>query len=276
MPEPEGNTGQGSAPSAVYSAPFDPAQHVPETVRSSPYFESFKGKTLGDVLVSAVEAQKALGGKVSIPGADSKDEDWQNFYSKLRPAKDEDYGKPEWTDKEFGAKLEGPVLDELRKASWEAGLHPKQLKHILKVYESALAGQVKTMEQQGETARNQAIADLKAKYGDKFDEASRLSNRAAKRYGGQEFVDFIKENHFDADPRFFNTFYELARQTHEDSWHTGDAPKLLSRDAASAKVNEIMKDPSHPFHKANHPQHAAAVEQVNGLRKIQYAKRDDE
>lgn len=266
---------QDTQASAPYEAPFEPAQYVPEEIRNEPFFESFKGKKLGEVFKSALEAHKAIGGSVRIPGKDAKDEDWQQYYAKLRPGKPEEYPQ-EWADKEFGAKLEGPVLNEMKKAFFEAGLHPRQAAHILKVYEASLSGEVKSQEQQTELARSGNIAKLREKYKDDFDIASSMANRAARRFGGDEFVKLVKQMGLDTDPTFFDTFHSIGKAVHEDSWHTGDAPKMLSRENAGVKIKEIMNNPSHPYHHASHAEHASAVEQVNGLRRIQHSKRDEE
>lgn len=272
---PEGTGQSESSQSAVYDAPFDPAQYVPEGLRSEPYFESFKGKLLGEVFKSALEAHKAVGGSVRIPGKDAKDEDWNAFYAKLRPETPDAYPK-EWSDKEFGAKLEGPVMESMRKAFHEAGLHPRQVAHILKVYEDSLHGEVKSQEQQAEQARAGNIAKLREKYKDDFDVASSMTNRAARRFGGDDFVKLVKSMGLETDPTFFETFRNIGKAVHEDSWHTGDAPRMLSRENAGVKIREIMNNPSHPYHHASHAEHASAVEHMNGLRKIQYSRQDEE
>ena len=261
---------------ALYETPFDPAQHVPEALRTEPYFSSFKGKPLAEVIKSGLEAHKALGGSVRIPGKDAKDEDWQAYYSKLRPEKFEGAYKPEWTDKEFGAKLEGPVLNTMLQGFYEAGLHPRQVAHIMKAYEAGLAGEIKSGEQAAQTARSGNVAALREKYKDQFDTASNMTNRAARRFGGDGFVKLVKDLGLETDPVFFETFYNIGKAIHEDSWHTGNAPTMLSRENAGNKVKEILNDSSHPYHHASHPQHAAAVEQMNGFRKIQHSKQEEE
>lgn len=267
---------QGTAQAAIYDAPFDPVQHVPEPLRGEAYFQSFKGKTVADVIKSGLEAHKALGGAARIPGPDAKDEDWNAYYSKLRPEKVDGYGKPAWSDPKFGSQLEGPVLDAMIQGAYEAGLHPRQLQHILKVYESGLAGEVKTQEQAAATARAGMRDALRQEHKENFDQNAILSNRAARRFGGEQLVARIKELGLESDPAFFNTFLNIGKATHEDSWASGNQPNMLSRENAGSKVKEIMNDPSHPYHLASHPQHAAAVEQVNEYRRIQHSKREDE
>ncbi len=273
----------GAAPAApaapaVYDAPFDVTAHVPEALRTEPHFSSFKGKTLGDVIKSGVEAQKAIGGSVRIPGADAKPEDWTAFYSKTRGAvPSPDKYSVKWGSPEIGKSIEESAgYAMVKQAAFDNGISDRQLSAILKAHEDGLAADKINFTNQVETGKVQGKNAIKTKYGSEYDNMNIMANRAAKRFGGDAFVKLIGDYGLSTDPTFFETFANIAKAVHEDSWHGGETPKFLSRDAAGKQANAIMADKSHAYHNASHAQHAAAVTQMDSLRKIQYAKKEAE
>lgn len=269
----ESTGNEGAA--AVADAPFDVAAYVPEPLRTEPYFESFKGKTVGDVMKSAVEAHKAIGGSVRIPAADAKPEDWDAFYAKMRPESPEKYSAVTFKDETVKNAVAGK-LPEFMKMFHQAGLSDRQVKQVMSAYEDTVAGDFKTVEQ---TIAQQNLANeevLKKQYGPKFQEMSVQANRVARRFGGDAFVQMIKDYKLQSDPVFFNTFAAIANAVHEDSWVTGDSPvKMLSKEGAKTRVDEILADRTNPYHNSGHPNHGAVAKEVQELRKIMYRKDDE-
>ncbi len=266
----EGNAGA----TAVYDAPFDVAAHVPEPLRTEPYFQSFKGKTLGEVIKSGVEAHKAVGGSVRIPTAEAKPEEWDAFYTKLRPESADKYDvnfKDERVKKELSSQI-----DTFKKVFHQAGLTQAQVKIIMDGYEDVTAGDFKTLDQEVQTGVVKGTEELKKQHGANFDVASVMANRVARRFGGDKFVQLIKDYHLEADPTFFNTFHAIGQAVHEDTWLSGDtAVKMLTKEGAKVRVDEILSNPRHPYHNAGDPNHGAASAEVRQLRKIMYRKDEE-
>ena len=247
------------------STPFDHATMVPEGLRTEPYWGSFKGKTVGDVLRSGLEAHKTVGGSIRIPGEKATEEDWNGFYTRLRPETGEKYEVKIADDVK-------PYFDEnkvktMKDVFWKAGLHPRQVTTIMQAYQDMVGADQKTLQQQLELGRHDNINKIKSKLGAKFDETNVLVNRVAKRFGGEAFSKMVKDYNLDADPVFFETFASIAAAIHEDTWVNGNPPKFLSAHDANSRINEIRSDKTHPYHLINHPQHAAAVTEMDELYK---------
>jgi len=258
-----------ATPGAV---PFDASSMVPAEIQTEPYFANFKGKTVGDVMKSAVEAQKLIGGSVRIPAADAKDEDWNAYYGKLRPESPERY-TAKFKDEGL-AQTNEEFLKSITRGMWDAGLHQRQVEKIIGAYEDAYVAEQTNIKNQIEFGVIEGTNILKEKYKGDFEQAAIMANRAAKRFGGDAFVQLIKDYHLSADPTFFNTFYNIAQAIHEDTWAGGETPKFLTREEASRQTSSILADREHPYHKTSHPQHAAAVAQMDALRKVQYQPRE--
>lgn len=269
-----GDTGNGSngagESKAVYDAPFDVAAHVPEALRTEPYFTSFKGKSVGDVIKSGVEAHKALGGSIRIPAADAKPEDKAAYRAKTRGV-----DKPEaYTVKLKDESLATKYADRMtgfKKAFFDLGMDNEQASTIVGMYEDSVLADTKNFTNEIAQDKIKGEQTLRGQHKENFDKASAMAHRAAKRFGGDSMVQLIADYHLEADPVFFNTFYAIAQAIHEDSWVPGKTEtSMLTRDQAKSRVDEILADKASPYHNAGHPNHGAVAEQVRQFRKIAY------
>lgn len=252
--------------------PFDVNAHVPEALRGEAYFGSFKGKTLGDVIKSGLEAHKTVGGSVRIPGADAKDEEWNGFYGKLRPAKADDY-KIEFK-KEIG--IQESVTKALREAAFNAGMHPRQATYFFKAYEDMAVAEQQNLKNQLETETQAGLDAIKKQHGSDFERMNVMANRAVRRFGGDDGIKLVRDYGLTADPVFFKMFANIAQAIHEDSWVGGETPKFVSKDDAQRRITEIYADKTHAYHSAQAPGHDAAVKQVDSLRRIVHGAKEDE
>lgn len=266
-----GNNGQAGSGGAsnLYDAKFDISAHVPEALRTEPYFGSFKDKTVGDVFKSAVEAHKLVGGSVRIPGADAKAEEIAAFNSKLSP------GADKYTYKFKDERLVSSMGDKTKsffKVFHDNGVTDRAATAILQAYEDDTLATTKNFEDGLQTDVVAGEVKIKAKYGQQFERASVMATRAAKRFGGDAFVQLIKDYSLHTDPVFFDTMYSIAQAIHEDSFVTGEKPAvMLSKDGAKAKVEAVLADKGSPYYDESHPNHGAVAEQVRQWRKLMYA-----
>lgn len=271
-----GNTGTqpagAGASQALYDAPFDVSAHIPEALRTEPYFTSFKGKTLGDVIKSGVEAHKAVGGSVRIPGPDAKPEDVQAFYAKTRGVDAPEKYTVKLRDETLAKTYEGK-LSEFKKVFFEKGVNNDVAQALVNMYEDTVLADAKNFAESIRQDKIKGELTLKAQHKEHFEKASSMAHRAAKRFGGDAMVQLIQDYHLDADPTFFNTFYAIAQAIHEDAWVNGKTEtSMLTREQAKSRVDEILSDKNSPYHNATHPNHGAVAEQVRQYRKVAYAE----
>lgn len=101
-------------------APILTREFVPEDLRDKPYLKDFLDKpfdkeTAGALFKKLDGAETLIGRKTpGIPAADAKDEEWDGFLSKLRPAKADEYVIPGKEgvkpDEKFNAALQRSLL----------------------------------------------------------------------------------------------------------------------------------------------------------------------
>jgi hypothetical protein len=244
---------------------------LPKELATEPYFKGFEGKPVTEVFKSALEAHKLVGGSVRIPGEKAEDKDWDSFYGKLRPESSDKYGL-KVSDEKLKPYLPDDKLKAIGDLMWQEGLHPRQAQRILAGYQQLLGADVVNSEQSLQNsiaAGDKAIRDA---YAGKYQSAAVMANRVAKRFGGDELVKVIHDYGLNSDKTFFDAFVRIGEAMHEDSWVTGQtSTQFITREKASAQVNEILANKSHAYHDSSHKDHVAACEVVNNLRKIIYS-----
>lgn len=274
--QPAGSSGQtppateaktNAEPSFTEKTTFT-VEALPESLRSEAHFKTFAGKPLVDVLKSGLEAHKLVGSSVRVPSTNAKAEDITAFVTKLRPESADKYGI------KFDAKtnISADRTKEISQIFFEAGLHPHQASKVSKAYESLYLADMQTVNQTIDNGKAAGLTVIKAKYGQNFEHVNAQTSRAAKRFGGEAFVKLVSDYALDTDPVFFDTFKNISDAIDEDVWVKGETPKFMSKVDAKTQVDAILADAKHPYHSGSHANHAAAVDEVNALRKVAYAK----
>lgn len=267
----EQNNSQGQGQTNVETPAAFSVATLPKEMASEPYFKGFEGKPVTEVYKSALEAHKLVGGSVRIPGEKAEQSDWDNFYGKLRPESADKYGF-KVTDEKVKPFLPDDKVKSIKDLLWQEGLHPRQAERIFAGYQQLLGADVVNGEQQLQTSIAAGDKAIREAYGNSYSSKAIMANRVAKRFGGDALVQVIQDYHLNSDKTFFDAFVKIGEAMHEDSWVTGQTnSSFITREQAAAQVNEILANKSHAYHDACHKDHAAACEQVNSLRRIQYA-----
>ena len=123
--ENESDVGSSTQPDANTSEP-SASFAVPEEYKEEGWTQNIK--SYDDLWKMNANAQKMIGKKSLLPGDDSSDEEWDGFYSKMRPEKQEDYNLS-FEDADEKAFFE--------KAFFESGISKKQAAAIANSYKEA-------------------------------------------------------------------------------------------------------------------------------------------
>lgn len=140
----------------------------------------------GEVFKKLDGAESLIGKKTLIPGADAKPEDWDQFLSKLRPEKPEDY------EVKVGEGADQEFLKTFREASHHAGVSKVQLSRQLEKLVPVL--QAKAKEQADANAAKEAEFDtlVKAAVGPDHEKKVARVGEAIKEFapeGVRKFID---------------------------------------------------------------------------------------
>ena len=154
---------------------------------------------------------------VNIPGDDASDEDREAFYQKL--------GKPESAE---GYELDDPGFPEglprdeeleglIKQWAHEANMPADALKSLVGEYNAYVAEIFKTAKAEQDKALQESTQALKTELKDDYNEYVLKAQRAATKFGGDEFITLLKDHGLESHPSFLKVFAEIGKAVSEDS-----------------------------------------------------------
>jgi hypothetical protein len=238
-----GNTQQVASEPATEPTSFDFAsedsygqffQSLPENLQAHDTLKNTKSiHALADQLVNA---QSALGTKrLQAPQEDWGAEQWDDFYSNLRPA-DNEYSVPDAEELSFeGApELAEETLQELVDFSAEMGLNQQQFDQLYERYMGMAVEGTEITAQQTEQAVTEHRQAVQLEWGEKYDANLAEANQAYEALSSEipELKELIESDPVIANhPAVLKVFHRIAEVS-------GDALPLAQNNPTSGFASE--------------------------------------
>ncbi len=226
---------------------------------------------------SYINAQKAIGAdKVVLPGKHATDEDWQKFYDATgRPALDK-YELPEIKDARVVTKEN---LNALKPIAHKLGVNPKQLEPVLNWFEQNLANSEKAKADQSTAAQLESLRGLQTEWGKAFEQKSAWAARVIAEDMGADGLKFMKDHpEFGNNPLLIKYFAKVGEDRYKEDkvLNPGGGKGIPTPVEAIRQVNDILaQGTAHPYGNVDHPNHKAAVADVQELMNSAYPDQKD-
>lgn len=252
-----------AAPPAVVF-PDNWKEGLPEDLRGDPSLGVVND--IPSLAKSFINAQKMVGAdKIQVPGKHATDEDWGAVFQKLGLPKDvAEYGLAKAKD----SKLEDAFVDKFKTSAHAAGILPRHAQKMLDWFNQEYAASETALQSQITNAKAAGEAALKKEWGEAYQLHTTAANLAVKEFGGDELFKVLKDSGVDSNPEIVKAFAKIGLALKESDVK-GLVPRgtegAVTPDQAMEKYNQIMGDSTHAYHKAEHPSHKAAVEEVSRL-----------
>jgi len=282
-----GDTSVGEPQNVQPSSPSF-LEQIPEEYRNEPSLSNIKD--IGSLAKGYVHAQKEIGSRIRVPGPDASPEVKAEFNKRMEavgykpalnladPKQKEDMFKqlgrpdsPEGYDalipEEVTSFVNQDQLSAYRQLAHKIGLSKEQAKELLQYDINRTMEQV---ESQVEGART----TLKEAWGDAFDQRLELSRDTLAQFEGKfpEAVAAIRNGPAGNNPVVLMMAAELGKAYKEAGIIVGNRTVSygLTPNEARARIQEVMSNSGHPYHKDSDPKHWAAVEEVEKLYQAAY------
>jgi hypothetical protein len=248
------------------------AKTLPDELRNDPSLTTIK--SVESLAKSFVNAQKAIGNKVSLPDPKhATHEDYIQLFRKMgAPEKVEEY-KFKLPDGVTEDKLDPAVMTKLKEAATKAGVLPWQFENIFGAYYEAIDTKAKANETASEQQLKQDIDGLKKEWGTGFDAQVRKANVAFRELVPDEgdrarLVSDGIGNH----PVVMKMLLKAANYMKEDVFLGQGSGEFSGHtpESALARAREIQGDQNHPYRNPQHPNHQAAKKEVADLYKVAF------
>jgi hypothetical protein len=276
---PAGTPPAGSAAGAR-GADTDLRDWLPEEFRADPVFKDIKDP--GALAKSYANAARMIGldkGQVLRLPADEAAPEWAEIYGRLgRPEKPEGY--------QFGALPEG-LLPEVEPAAREAfhklGLSARQAAGVMELYGGQVTAAQEARATRAAEIEAAVVRDLKAEYGDAFDDRIHAANRAIAELGGKELGELLATTVMPDGTRLGNhpllvkAWAEIGKRIAEPAdlrggTGTGNGNRTLTPAEAQEEIARLRADKEfyREFSNLAHPNRPQHLEKWNRLHAMAY------
>lgn len=263
-PPPAATPPAATPPASEYAA-GDWRSSLPPELQQEAMF-----KTIADVNTLAksyVHAQKTIGAdKVALPNKHATEEDWHRFYQKVGLPESPD--KYEVTIPKEAKFVNDDLMKELKPIAHKAGILPKQLETLVSWYEQNSSKSLEASIQQSKQEIETQVMSLKKEWGQAFNNNLGLANKVLKDHGPEGIGEYLKKTGLDNDPNLVKLLAQVGKAIYKEDQVLGEhgtSSGIYDPATALKKANDILGDSNHPYHNTMHPNHAAAVAEVQGL-----------
>ena len=220
---------------------------------------------------SYVHAQKLVGAdKIPVPNKHATEDDWNAVYSRL--------GRPETADGyKFNLPEDQKVDEEGLKVfadhAHKLGLLPNQADGLVKFYNEMQANQLQEADTAALAGRQKAMDDLQTEWGPAYKQKLQQANNVVSSVFPKGFMSMNLEDgtKIGDHPSVIKAFADLASKMGEDKIPQAEGPTYLTPKQIDKEIATIQAEGSSYWDK-NHPNHAAAVEEVKALFEQKHAK----
>lgn len=289
-PSPEGGNGDPGQPPIGEPGESDPSPADPDPslsgdkskadflsgleddVKNDPSLKVFVDKdgnfNANNLIKSYVHAQKRMGEKgVQLPGKNSSDEDWANFYNQVRDPDPEKYelknSLPE------GQALDEQMFGQFKELAHSNGLTPKQAQGILDWYNESTLQATGSMQEQQKAQYEEELKGLKSDWGDAFSREVGIAQRALKEFADEGTIKYLKESGLDSNVTLVRLFNKIGKGMSEEKFtDEGKGHFGTTKDEAQQQMNKMFADQEGAYYNNQHPSHNDAVKEMSRLMEI--------
>lgn len=243
---------------------------LPTELREEPSIKLFND--VSALAKSYLHAQKQIGAdKLSVPGKHATDEDWNQVYSKL--------GLPKEL-KDYDVKLEGDMIDKdfvskFKETAHKAGILPKQAQLLANWFQEVNKTSTEQVKQQREQQVKTQLEGLKAEWGAAYQQNLSQAAMILQELNDPLLNEYVAKTGLGNDPQFIKLCQRISsKYLKEGTIVEGQAQMQGKLTPAQAQIeaNKILGDTKHPYYDTNHPNHKAAVAEVQGYFNMVRAK----
>ena len=241
------------------------ALEIPGTYADNPNIAKYK--TVGELIKGHGEAVKLVGAKgVIVPGENAPKEEIDKFHNTLgRPEKADGYKFENLKDMHAELKITPEVETNFRNFAHKHGLTQKQAAGIRQEYFGMLSQSLTKKDEATATAKHEAETALRTEWGADYPNKLKKTQSLIDKFGGEEARTAFGD--LGNNPIVLKTLATIAEKFSEDSFTLGSTHTESTVSEAQRKINEILSNKEHMFHKTG-PGHKEAVEEMLRLNEI--------
>lgn len=259
---PAGNANAGGAPAGQTANNW--RSQLPQELQDEPSLKIFND--IPALAKSFIHAQRAIGAdKLVVPGKHATDDDWQQAFQKLGLPKElKDYeiklGESASIDKDFVAKF--------KENAHKAGILPQQAQKLADWFSETNKASEAEVVKVREAKIKSDLDGLKSEWGAAYDQKLGKAQQTIREMNDPGLVKYLDESGLGNDPQLIKLLAGVAEKFMKEDTEVGGKAGLKTKytpKEAMVEANKLMMDMKGPYHDKNHPNHKAAVTEVQEL-----------
>ena len=233
-----------------------------------PTWERFKD--INGAAKSYAEMRKQLDSRLKLPGDDSTDDDWSDFYNKSgRPDNVEGYEYKSSEDMPEDVPWDEDKAQGMLQMAHDLGLSKRQTNKFMKRMEASAVdvyNQIKASNNDSKKAEMEAsITALKEELGGGYQEFLGNSNWALENFADAKTKQAIKDN-LGNNLGVIKMFGEIGKQLRPKEGVETSGSEMVVDSSGLSEASQIRSDPNHRYYEAyrneKHPQYKEARDYV--------------
>jgi hypothetical protein len=271
---PPGTPPPGAAAGGTATGPKweDLVKSLPEELQKDPSLTPIKDFT--NLTKSFINAQKAMGSKVNLPDPKHATEtDYLDILKRMGAVEKSEDFKFKLPDGVTEDKLDKEFMTKLKDVAVKTGVLPWQFEKIFATYNEVANARVAAATGQFTQKAQEQITQLKTEWGQGFETQVKKANVAFKELvPNEEDRKALIADGLGGHPVVMKILANASKYFKEDVFLGQGAGEFTGMTPADAlkKAGDIMGNPEHPYRRKDHPNHAAAKEEVQNLFKMAY------
>ena len=216
-----------------------------------------------------INLEKSLGGnKLVKPDQHATEDDWRAFFQQVGlPGSLEEYelAAPE------GVELEDGLLTEMKKIAFEQGIMPKSMQGFVRWYGEQQKAKADAEAERWSTMMSEQKAALEKQWGEAFNQnmsrIQQMTSKMSEALGEEQVNNFlttqVNGQPLGNNPLLIRMFEHFSGLMNLDELSEGVQPNVMKPTELEGKINSILGNFDHPYYKKDHPNHQAAINEVN-------------
>lgn len=237
---------------------------LPAELQAEPSLQTFND--ISALAKSFIHAQKAIGAdKIILPGKHATEDDWKQVYTKLGlPADIKNYE----VKMSESASINKDFVEKFKTTAHAAGILPQQAQKLADWFQE-VNGQSEAEVKKVKEAKVKADIDgLKNEWGAAYDKNLSVAGQVLREAADQETLAYLDQTGLGNDTRLIKLLAKVGEKFMKEDSAVGGNPEFPAKytpKEALAEANKIIGNFDHPYHKSDHPNHKAAVQEVQDL-----------
>lgn len=227
-------------------------------------------KTPSDTIKGYSELEKLVGReKISMPKQDAQGNyepgEFERVMTQLgRPKDAKEYKNSVNFKLPAGIEINSQLEAEFKARAHKAGMLPGQYAFMMDELSNMLTKGTVAQKEANEKAHNEAMLNLRGKWGLAYDEKAKLANNILKTFGKDKGDEIVKK--YGNDPALIEVLAEIGGSLSEESLSKANMSGiLLSPEAAKLEIVKIREERSKELLDAGHPQHDYWISKLDSL-----------